>query len=39
MVVLDGQLLTLDLVITVWAVKIKIEGTIEVLQVSRAVDG
>jgi hypothetical protein len=33
----DGQLLTVDLVVTIWGVKVKIEGTVEVLGVRREV--
>jgi hypothetical protein len=34
----QGQLLTIDLVLTVWGVKIKVEGTVEVLGVRRKID-
>jgi len=34
----DGQLLTIDLTVFVLGVRIKVKGTVEVLQIRRTVD-
>jgi hypothetical protein len=37
MAVLDGKLLTLDMVLKVWGVNVGVKGTVEILDVSKRV--